>query len=339
VIRNNKIYHTDHPSINQSMEKIVLVLVVSLALARAATWTYTKGIAGPANWTAVNSQCGGKEQSPIDIVYDKTEHSSDLGTIKVSDNWEVPVNSINYTLENDGHSVKVKLRQNDDYTRSPIFTNRAGYGCWRLVQFHLHWSGSATEGSEHTLDGTAYPAELHLIHINPKYNVLGDAIKNKDGLMVFGFFVEIDDAKAENAEFTTLFNEFTKVEYSGQEHNISPFTIKNLIQSANLDKYYTYKGSLTTPGCDETVTWIVFNETIHFSSAQMTKLRALQSHDATYYNNTRPKDNPVLGRFRPVQNLNGRTVYRSFDGSAGVMVKSSLLFIVSLVSLTLMKLY
>lgn len=30
----------------------------------------------------------------------------------------------------------------------------------------------------------------------------------------------------------------------------------------SLDKYYTYSGSLTTPTCNEAVTWIVFDEKI-----------------------------------------------------------------------------
>lgn len=37
----------------------------------------------------------------------------------------------------------------------------------------------------------------------------------------------------------------------------------------NIDRFYTYKGSLTTPPCSEAVTWIVFPNTIPISLAQV----------------------------------------------------------------------
>jgi carbonic anhydrase len=38
-------------------------------------------------------------------------------------------------------------------------------------------------------------------------------------------------------------------------------------------EYWTYDGSLTTPPLKETVTWIVFQEPIIFSNAQLVQLR------------------------------------------------------------------
>ena len=36
---------------------------------------------------------------------------------------------------------------------------------YKLEQFHCHWGKDETEGSEHTVDGNTYPAEVTLITI------------------------------------------------------------------------------------------------------------------------------------------------------------------------------
>lgn len=95
----------------------------------------------------------------------------------------------------------------------------------------------------------------------------------------------------------------------------------------DMQHYYTYEGSLTTPMCYESVRWVVFREKMglskrqvntslidHFHSDslfffQFDQLRQLKhtcagdhSHDANIQEN-----------FRPVMPLNGRIVYRSFN--------------------------
>ena len=42
-------------------------------------------------------------------------------------------------------------------------------------------------------------------------------------------------------------------------------------------RYWSYKGSLTTPPCSECVTWLVFKEPIEISSEQLSSFRELYS--------------------------------------------------------------
>ena len=46
-------------------------------------------------------------------------------------------------------------------------------------------------GSEHTLDGRTFPAELHIVHKNLKYGSMGEAVKHKDGIAAVGFFLQL----------------------------------------------------------------------------------------------------------------------------------------------------
>lgn len=41
----------------------------------------------------------------------------------------------------------------------------------------------------------------------------------------------------------------------------------------DLSQYFTYHGSLTTPPCNEVVTWIDFRETVKIKSSQVNMLK------------------------------------------------------------------
>lgn len=41
-------------------------------------------------------------------------------------------------------------------------------GTYRLKQFHFHWGSSDNKGSEHTVNGQLYPAEVCTFH---KYRI------------------------------------------------------------------------------------------------------------------------------------------------------------------------
>lgn len=67
-------------------------------------------------------------------------------------------------------------------------------------------------------------------------------------------------------ELTSLLNTIT--EPSQHTSFNTPPTMFNLM-SSDLDRYYTYFGSLTTPPCSEVVTWIDFSVPIQLSPIQV----------------------------------------------------------------------
>ena len=83
-------------------------------------------------------------------------------------------------LKNDGHSVGMDFSEGVDY-HFPYFGLRVGQTTiptlsggglparYQFAGLHFHWGSESNEGSEHTVEGQAYPLELHLVHFNSEY--------------------------------------------------------------------------------------------------------------------------------------------------------------------------
>lgn len=69
----------------------------------------------------------------------------------------------------------------------------------------------------------------------------------------------------------------------------------------------TYSGSLSQPGCVESVRWIVMNKALQVSKQQLYLLRKLMQGDQD-----NPKA-PLWNNRRPRQPLNNRVVYTNID--------------------------
>eukprot|EP00091_Calanus_sinicus_P025574 TRINITY_DN9813_c0_g1_i1.p1 TRINITY_DN9813_c0_g1~~TRINITY_DN9813_c0_g1_i1.p1 ORF type:complete len:102 (-),score=18.85 TRINITY_DN9813_c0_g1_i1:116-421(-) len=76
------------------------------------------------------------------------------------------------------------------------------------------------------------------------------------------------------------------------------FNVASLISPAISGPYFSYAGSLTTPGCNEVVIWIIFKNTLKVSSKQMAQFRELID----------VVGGPLVDNFRPIQPTNGRHV-------------------------------
>ena len=87
--------------------------------------------------------------------------------------------------------------------------------------------------------------ELHLVHQN----------EEKKNLAVLGIFFQIQDE--DNEKLKPLIDAVKGVPEPNNEKEIKAMELKDFLPR-NTDQFYRYEGSLTTPGCDEIVTWTVF---------------------------------------------------------------------------------
>ena len=106
-------------------------------------------------------------------------------TLDLSDYYILGKNIKGY-FENNGHSMQFNPDEDQKFTISggPLD------GEYQFAQLHFHWGSDSGKGSEHTVDGSSFPLEMHMVHTNTKYN--GTEWKNhKDGLAVIGIFADI----------------------------------------------------------------------------------------------------------------------------------------------------
>eukprot|EP00073_Rattus_norvegicus_P032402 XP_006255844.1 PREDICTED: carbonic anhydrase 5A, mitochondrial isoform X1 [Rattus norvegicus] len=135
-------------------------------------------------WTGPVSSPGGTQQSPINIQWTDSVYDPKLAPLRVS----YDAASCRY-LWNTGYFFQVEF--DDSCEESGISGGPLG-NHYRLKQFHFHWGATDEWGSEHMVDGHAYPAELHLVHWNSmKYENYKKATTGENGLAVIGVFLKL----------------------------------------------------------------------------------------------------------------------------------------------------
>lgn len=134
-------------------------------------------VSAPEKWNHVNGDCGGRSQSPINIVTRKTLKDERLTPFQFKDYQQI----FRGVIKNNGHSGEHILHWmsnscphhcsccvNSLYFTPvkvdvPHLSTISGGGLpttYKAVQFHLHWGTNGGPGSEHTIDGEQYPMEV-----------------------------------------------------------------------------------------------------------------------------------------------------------------------------------
>lgn len=271
-------------------------LAILCRLASSAEWCYQTQVTcsnhsciGPDDWATVAAACGNNKQSPINIVTNKASTDSRLTPVQFTDYQE----RLNAVIVNNGHTVQINLPD-----RAKI--NGANLGStYKAQQLHLHWGKNGGPGSEHTIDGEKFPMELHVVHIKEEYNTLEQAVGDSSGVAVLGFFYE--ESENANKNYDAIINSLTNITHPESNAALGAISLDMLIPNEDLDKYFRYEGSLTTPGCAEAVVWTIFEKTIPLSKEQLSAFSNLTFSDGAAMVNT----------FRPIQLRYDRPVYYS----------------------------
>ncbi|CAL1536771.1 unnamed protein product [Lymnaea stagnalis] len=212
--------------------------------------------------------CGQKQQSPINIYEGDVVTNTNIPPFKFT-NYDA---NLTLQLSNSGHGALVSI------AGSTLASISGGglVGTYNAVQFHFHWGNLSSAGSEHLISSEDFPMELHIVHYNSKYEHIGRALPNPDGLAVLGFVFAISDT-GDNGNYADLVENLAKIKNPDKTAQLTP-TALNSFLPASFPHFYRYPGSLTTPTCEESVTWTVFKEPIHVSEKQGQHKLFLKNH-------------------------------------------------------------
>ncbi|XP_055641079.1 carbonic anhydrase 7 [Toxorhynchites rutilus septentrionalis] len=248
-------------------------------------------------WSKAHESCAGKHQSPIAITSSKAIPLNMPGIELVGYNNLLPGP---ITLHNNGHSVSLGVPKTEPAKgKHPYIFGGKMENEYELEGLHFHWGDKNNRGAEHVLNDIRYPLEMHIIHRNKKYKSVPEALGYADGLTVLGFFYQVSEH--DSAEIGSLLRSFPLIEeYDHQAHLNFTFTLNSLIGEIDLTRFYTYKGSLTTPPCSEAVTWVLFSDPLNISITQIRRFRLLD---------TGMHGSPMVDNYRALQPLGNRRIF------------------------------
>ncbi|XP_035716426.1 carbonic anhydrase 2, partial [Folsomia candida] len=172
---------------------------------------------------------------------------------------------------------------------------------YRLSNAHFHWGKTDSDGSEHALEGKRFAMEMHLVHYNEKYGSAAKAIKSgdADALSVIGIFFNAVKGADPNPALAPILKGIASIKdvHSYWVKVEEPIDMMPLLPHRG-DPIFHYKGSLTTPTCNEQVNWYVFKTPITVSPSDVNAFRSLvDGHNRT-----------LIENHRPVQSLGSRDV-------------------------------
>ncbi|XP_049861273.1 carbonic anhydrase-related protein 10 [Schistocerca gregaria] len=279
--------------------QLLLHAAVTSGVSWEEWWTYD-GISGPAFWGLINpewSLCNkGRRQSPINLEPNKLLFDPNLRVLHIDKH------RVGGMISNTGHSVIFTV---ENTTRHHVNVSGGPLSYkYQFHEIHVHYGQHDDSGSEHNINGYAFPAEIQIFGFNSQlYSNFSEALHKAQGIVAISLLLQLGDLS--NPELRILTDQLDKIRHGGQEVEVRRLSIRGLLPET--DYYMTYDGSTTMPACHETVTWIILNKPIYITKQQLHGLRRLMQGDGHQPNA------PLGNNYRPPQPLFHRPVRTNID--------------------------
>ncbi|CAG9823813.1 unnamed protein product [Phaedon cochleariae] len=241
-------------------------------------------------WLRQLTRTEGCFESPIDISITKSKEI-DLPPLEWS-NFGAPPKKNKIT--NTGQTIVIfsaKWGQERPYIAKGPFIGKYVFSNW-----HLHWGSNDMVGSEHSIDGVKYPAEMHVVTFKSSYLTQEAALKEQDGCATLVYLFKLQDAP--NPAFQIIVDALLNVPKAGTSTKIDPMILTTFIRIFTSD-YFMYWGSVSTEKCVHYILWLITRIPIGVSSDQIDALRFIFDE----------KGDPLTRNYRDVRTVSERSVF------------------------------
>ncbi|XP_066918390.1 carbonic anhydrase 13-like [Clytia hemisphaerica] len=265
---------------------------------------------GPSSWQRLNGRwtCEGRKQSPININTNTVIQDQIAKNIIIKQfPPHVPLSGI---IKNNGHAPTFSLTEGVAVRLSGGTLLNDFY----MKQIHFHFGCTEKTGSEHFIDGVQFPLEMHLVFWdNSTYSTFSQAAKGDNGIAVVAILFQREDITGSQPEDLTPLHQITgllkNIRAEGEGLVISEDfgvqfdqLVPSIKDTQKADRVFIYSGSLSTPGCYESVTWMVYANTPHVTNKQLQEFRQLRSTKVN-------REGTMCDNYRPLQKTFGRKIY------------------------------
>ncbi|CAB3404494.1 unnamed protein product [Caenorhabditis bovis] len=255
-------------------------------------------VIGPDFWGLLHGDwrmcTAGQMQSPVNIDPAQLLYDPHLMSLNIEGNI------VEAIFENTGQLPIATIK---DLPNKPTINITGGPGMpykYKLHQITIHFgkSDEGEKGSEHTVDRVRFPAEIQLLAYNSDlYANYSVAMTSPRGLLAISVVVDIGQTTTVELRRLTVASQ--SITYKGMKTNLT--SLQPLALLPKTAYYVTYEGSLTFPGCHETVTWVIMNNPIYITNDDLQIWNELQKTEIK-----QPEPSFMTPAYRPLKALNGR---------------------------------
>lgn len=174
---------------------------------------------------------------------------------------------------------------------NPSFIKFNGAGLiynYKFEALFIRFDTKSESGSEHKINGRSFSAEIQLIAFNSDlYRTYYEASMKPFGLVAISVLVDNEsrvfksasnsnnkqetninrEERQQQDQLSNLLDKLDKVRHRGDSVQISDFNVSALLPDTRY--FVTYDGSLTIPGCHESVIWLILNKPMYISQVHV----------------------------------------------------------------------
>lgn len=193
-------------------------------------------------------------QSPINILSfkEKTTEAHEV-TLHFQDEIEA--------VQNLGHTVQLDFSEGSTISYDGL--------TYTFKQIHFHTP------SEHLIDGITFPMEMHVVT-----NVPAEDKDDFPRYLVVGFLFKMGKANKFIDDFLNLIPKTGDTATPLKSGTVKVRDVFTGTEQRDVENYYHYRGSLTTPPYTETVEWFVYKDIIEASPEQIATINVIQGDNA-----------------------------------------------------------